>query len=110
MSISTVDVYEKRCFLPHDLNMSYNILQRLCMTDISDRATIHHDLTPSHIKKDEYAVQALMDLFENYWSNPFADGQTGLLNITTCAAASLDVTSDLLSAQKKDGKARQKFH
>ena len=106
MSISTVDVYEKRSFLPHDLNILYNILPRLFMTDISDRATIRHDLTPSSIMKDEYAVQALMDLFENYWSNPFADGQTGLLNIATGAAASPDVTSDLLSAQKKDEEAR----
>ena len=79
------------------------------MTDISDRATIRHDLTPSSIMKEEYVVQALMDLFENYWSNPFADGQTGQQNITTGAAASPDVTSDLLSAQKKDEEAHQKF-
>ena len=106
MSISTVDVYKKRSFLPHDLNISYNILPRLFMTDISDRGTIHHDLTPSRIMKVEYAVQALMDLFVNYWSNPFADGQTGQQNITTGGAASPDVTSDLLSAQKKGEEAR----
>ena len=72
------------------------------------RAAIHHDLTPSHIKKDEYAVQALVDLLENNWTNPFAEGQTGQLNIAT-GAASADVARDLLLAQKKGEEARQKF-
>ena len=78
-------------------------------TDASDHAAIHHDLTPSHIKKDEYAVQALVDLLENNWTNHFAEGQTGLLNITTGAAASADVAHDLRSAQKKGEEAHQKF-
>ena len=34
------------------------------MTDVADRATIHHYLTPSRIKKDECDVQALIDLFK----------------------------------------------
>ena len=50
-----------------------------------------------------------MDLLENNWTNPFAEGQTGLLNITTGAAASAYVARDLLSAQKKGGEACQKF-
>ena len=79
------------------------------MTDVSDRAAAHHDLTPSRIKKDEAAVQALEDLLKNNWTNPFAEGQTELLNISTGAAASPDVTHDLLSAQKKGEEARQKF-
>ena len=66
------------------------------MTDNSDCAAIHHDLAPSRIKKDEYAVQALMDLLENNWTNPFAEGQIGLLNIATGAAASAYVARDLL--------------
>ena len=78
------------------------------MTDVSDRAAIHLDLTPSRIKKDEYAVQALLDLLENNWTNPFAEGQTGLLNITTGAAVSA-VARDLLSGQKKGEETRQKF-
>ena len=77
------------------------------MTDVLDRAAIH-DLTPSRIKKDEYAVQVLVDLLENIWTNPFAEGQTGLLNIATGAAASADVARDL-SARKKGEEARQKF-
>ena len=79
------------------------------MTDVSDRDAIHHDMTPSRIKKDEYAVQALVDLLENNWTNHFAEGQTGLLNITTGAAASADVAHDLQSAQKKGEEAHQKF-
>ena len=79
------------------------------MTDVSDCAAIHHDLTPSLIKKDEYAVQTLVDLFENNWTSPFAEGQTGLLSITTGATASADVARDLLSAQKKGEKACPKF-
>ena len=78
------------------------------MTDVSDRDAIHHDMTPSRIKKDEYAVQALVDLLENNWTNPFAEGQTGQLNIAT-GAASADVARDLLLAQKKGEEARQKF-
>ena len=73
------------------------------------RAAIHHDLTPSHIKKDEYAVQALVDLLENNWTNPFAEGQTRLLNIATGVAASADAARDLLLAQKKCEEVRQKF-
>ena len=38
------------------------------VTNVSDRAAIHHDLTPSHMKKDEYSVQALEDLLENNWT------------------------------------------
>lgn len=79
------------------------------MTDVSDRAAIHHDLTPSRMKKDEDSVQALEDLLENNWTNPFAEGETELLNISTGVAASPDVTRDLLSAQKKGEEARQTF-
>ena len=79
------------------------------MIDVSDHAAIHHDLTPSRFKKDEYAVKALVELCENNWTNPFAEGQTGLLSIATGAAASADVARDLPSAQKKDEEARQKF-
>ena len=50
-----------------------------------------------------------MDLLENNWTNPFAEGQTRLLNIATGAAAFADVTCDLLSAQKKGEEAHQKF-
>ena len=79
------------------------------MTEVSDRAAIHHDLTPSRMKKDEDSVQALKDLLENNWTNPFAEGETELLNISTGAAASPDVTRDLLSAQKNGEEAHQTF-
>lgn len=79
------------------------------MTDVSSHAAIHYDLTPSRMKKDEEAVQSLEDLLQNNWTNPFSEGSTELLNISTGTIAPADVTHDLMSAQKKGEEARQKF-
>ena len=79
------------------------------MTDVSDFVATHHDLTPSRRKKDENAVQSLKELLEVNWTNPFKEGETELVNISTGAAASQDVAFDLLSAQKKGDDARLKF-
>jgi len=79
------------------------------MTDATDSAATHHDLTPSRIKKDEDAVQSLEDLFEVNWTNPFQVEETELINISTGVAAPPEVSIDLLLAQRKGEEARQKF-
>ena len=70
------------------------------LTDIRPPGISHHDLESSRIRKDEVAVQSLVDLMENEWINPFSGDQTELISLSTAAAAPSDVASDLLTAKE----------
>ena len=68
----------------------------------------HADLEPARIKKDEQSTQAVVDLLETTWVNPFST-QYDLISISTASAAPPDVKHDLINAREKGGKAYDEF-
>ncbi|XP_053399793.1 uncharacterized protein LOC123523028 [Mercenaria mercenaria] len=78
------------------------------MTDIKVTGLSHVDLEPERVKKDESAVQAILDLLENKWLNPFV-GNSELVSLSTGMTASMDICNDLLGAKEKGENAYQAF-
>ena len=68
----------------------------------------HADLEPARIKKDEQSTQAVVDLLETTWVNPFST-QYDLISISTASAAPPGVKHDLIYAREKGGKAYDEF-
>ena len=68
----------------------------------------HADLEPARIKKDEQSTQAVVDLLETTWVNPFST-QYDLVLISTASAAPPDVKQDLINSREKGGKAYDEF-
>ena len=66
------------------------------LTDIKPPSVSHRDLEPSRIRKDELAVQSLVDMMETEWINPFSGDRTELINLSTGTVAPSDVAIDLL--------------
>ena len=58
--------------------------------------SLHYDLHPTSIAKDEEAVSSIVSLTE-CWVNPFAN-QQGIISISMTKVATPEVTSDLLNA------------
>ena len=58
----------------------------------------HKDLKEPSKRKDEADVQLMIEILENGWTNPFGNNSE-LLSLLTGAAASQEVTRDLLSAK-----------
>jgi len=79
------------------------------MTQVGNSELSHVDLTPSRIQKDEKAVQSLVELMENNWTNPFGSEPTELVSLSTGATAPPDVVNDLLTAQQKGETAYTTF-
>ena len=73
------------------------------MTDVSS-PTNHPDLSRTRIRKDEDAVQSLVELMENNWTDPFGHSSE-VVCLSTGASASPDISRDLLTAQEKGNKA-----
>ena len=53
------------------------------LTDIKPPGVSHHDLESSRIRKDELAVQSLVDLMETEWINPFSGDPTELISLSS---------------------------
>ena len=59
------------------------------LTDIKPPGVSHHDLQSSRNRKDELAVQSLVDLMETEWINPFSGAPTELISLSTGTVAPL---------------------
>ena len=57
----------------------------------------HSDLSPSRINKDEANIQAILDIFETTFSNPF-DGYD-LIGLSSGKKATTEIQHDLLNAK-----------
>ena len=68
------------------------------------RGVSHADLEPERIKKDEKSIQAVVDLLESSWMNPFST-QSELISISTASVAPPEVKHDLTNAKEKGEKA-----
>ena len=68
----------------------------------------HADLDPKRIRKDEKSTQAIVDLLESSWMNPFST-QSELISISTASAAPPKVKHNLMNAKDKGEKAYDEF-
>ena len=68
----------------------------------------HADLEPSRMRKDEESTQAVVDLLESTWVNPFST-QSELISISTASAPPADIKHDLIFARKKGEIAYEEF-
>ncbi len=68
------------------------------LTDVKPSGFSHHDLESSRIRKNENAVQSLVNLIENEWVNPFNGEPTELISLSTGVAAPSDIARDRQAA------------
>ena len=80
------------------------------MTDNKPLGLKHHDSGPSRIRKDELAVQSLVDLMDKEWISPFGSDPMELTSLSTGTDVPPDVASDLLKANEIGEKAYEEFH
>ena len=64
----------------------------------------------TRIIKDESDGEAIVDLLQNDWTNPFGKDTSDLISISTGAAAKPEVSIDLLHALQKGEEAYETFH
>ena len=57
------------------------------LPNIKPPGVSHHDLESSRIRKDELALQSLVDLMETEWINPFWGDPTELISLSTGTVA-----------------------
>ena len=67
----------------------------------------HTDLGPNRIRTDERNVQAVVEVLELSFTNPFDDG--GFVGLSTGIQATKEIEEDLLSAFSKGEKAKENF-
>ena len=98
-----------RYYLTAEYRCSYlRQLRDMVGHDCSDKVN-HPDLQMPRIRKDEADVNAFMDLMENSWVNPFNEGQTDLINLSTGIAAPANVARNLLQASQVGEQAYETF-
>ena len=68
-------------------------LRDMCNT--AGQKSIHHDLKPSRIEKDEDSIQTIVDLLEINWTNPFDNKNTELVSLSSGAVPSESICNDL---------------
>lgn len=68
----------------------------------------HVELQPTRIKKDEQAVNAVVETLKD-WVNPFEEGHNELVSLSTAAVASEQIAEDLSQAKERGEEAFQKF-
>lgn len=78
------------------------------MTSVSSE-TNHPDLSRTRIRKDEDAVQSLVTLMEDNWTDPFGPEPSELVCLSTGATASPKIATDLLTAQEQGNTAYLTF-
>ncbi|XP_066963151.1 uncharacterized protein [Macrobrachium rosenbergii] len=79
------------------------------MTGGSSSNLIHPDLQTERQKKDEWDVEALIDMMENSWLNPMSPEEEDLLSLSTGTVAPPEVSRDLLRAHAVGEAAYQEF-
>ena len=82
-------------------------LRDMCNT--AGQNSVHRDLKPSRIEKDEASIQAIVDLLENNWANPFDNRNTELISLSSGAVPSESICNDLSKAQEIGKHAFQMF-
>ena len=97
-----------RCYLTAE-HRSTCLKQLRDLTDIKPPGVSHHDLESSLIRKDELAVQSLVDLMETEWISPFSGDPTELISLATGTVAPSDVATDLLTANARGEIAYKNF-
>ena len=70
---------------------------------------MHPDLQPSRIKRDEAAVQSLVTLMEDNWTDPPNNEPSDLISISTSKMSPQDVADDLSRALEVGEKAYNEF-
>ena len=95
-----LNIFDLKSYLTAEIR-STCLRQLRSVINLPKSGTSHPDLSGSRIKKEEKAIQAVLDLLENTWINPFDDRVTDL---PSGIAAPKDVTSELLAAEVR-GKA-----
>ena len=68
------------------------------MLSLDDSGISHGDLTQPRIQKDEADVEAIMDMLETSWVNPFSTDKLDIMSLSTAATAPDKVVHDLLNA------------
>ena len=56
----------------------------------------HHVIADTRIKKDEASVQAMVDILENDWINPFWPDPSDLISVSTGVVATPTASDDVL--------------
>ena len=79
------------------------------MCNTGGRNTVHHDLKPSRIDKDEGSVQVIVDLLVNNRANPFDNRNTELVSLSSGAVPPENIYNDLSNAQELGEHAFQMF-
>ena len=70
------------------------------MLHLNDTELSHPDLHSISISRDEADVNALQDILESNWINPFSSDQQDLVCLSTGKLAPSDVERDLLCAMQ----------
>ena len=73
-----------------------------------DKTYVHKELAPAQIKTDLGAVEKVVHLLENVFSNPWAK-EGDLTSLSTGVAATSEVHNDLLEARERGQKAVNEF-
>ena len=79
------------------------------MCDTAGQNSVHHDLKPSRIEKDERSIQAIVNLLENNWANPSDNRNTELVHLSSGAVPSESICNDLTKTQEIGEHAFQMF-
>ena len=74
----------------------------------SDKTYVHKKLAPARIKTDLGAVEKVVDLLKNVYSNPWAK-EGDLTSLSTGVSATSEVHNDLLEARERGQKVVNKF-
>ena len=74
----------------------------------SSKSYIHKELAPARIKEDIKAVEKLVDLFEDVFTNPWKQ-DTVFTSLSTGIEATKEVSDDLLQAKSRGKQAANDF-
>ena len=70
------------------------------MCNTAGQNSVNHDLKPSRIEKDEDSIQAIMDLLENNWANPFDNRNTEHVSLSSGAVLSESICNGQSKARR----------
>ena len=62
-----------------------------------------------HESSEMSDVTSMVDLLENSWSNPFHQDPSDLINLSTGAVATPEISNDIFKAHEKGEEAYQNF-
>ena len=68
------------------------------MCNTAGQNSVHHDLKPSRVVKDEGSTQAIVDLLANNWANPFDKRNTELVSQLSGAVPPESICNNLNNA------------